>query len=242
VGRRDALGWLGAVVCSVALIVAGGLVLSSVAVHRYLQASNSALHRGEVQDTGPTPPPGEVESIDRVVTSITGMPGVATASCEVDTGAPSGFPIPTAATPTPRPTESGGFSYQISVIMDSGATAAQAADVVFSMTKQLQDSHVDLELSAPQGSGHAESVIDYRDAFDAPVSRSTVAAISQAVSVATTVPGVTSVHVTVPYTWNIASGDLQVQFAPGAGRLPESELENALSRTALAGVDWSASR
>jgi len=223
-------------------------MLSSVAVHRYLQASNSALHRGEAQDPGPTPPAAEVASINRVVTSITEMPGVATASCEVETDAPAA-PEPSASTtsgpsstPTPTPSATGAFSYQISVIMDSDATTAQSTDVVFNMTKQLQNSHVNLELSAPQGSGHAESVIDYHDAFDAPVARSTVAAVSQAVSVATAVEGVASVHVTVPYTWNISSGDLQVQFAPGGDHHPSGALKTALKRTALAGVKWNATR
>lgn len=257
-GRRQALGWLGAVVCSVALIVAGGFILSSVAVHRYLQESDSALHRGEAEDTGTTPPAAEVASINRVVTAITQMPGVATASCGVETpGGTAPDPAPAAlptATPTATPTvlppvtptaagsSTGGFSYQLSVIMDPSATAAEATDVVFNLTKQLQNSHVDLELSAPQGGGHAEAVIDYHDAFDAPVSRATVAAVSQAVSVATAVPGVASVHMTVPYTWNLSAGDLQVEFTSDSGHQPAAALKTALKRTALAGVDWEATR
>ncbi|MFC4243131.1 hypothetical protein ACFOYW_07075 [Gryllotalpicola reticulitermitis] len=236
-GRRQALGWLGATICSVALVIAGGLMLSSVAVHRYLQASTSAMHRGDTQDAGPTPAPTDVAAIDRVVAALTGMPGVATASCDIDTAPPS------AAQPTPTaegaPNSVGDFSYEISVIMTPDATAAQSTDVVYSMTKQLQNAHVNLELSVPTGDGHAESVVDYRNAFDAPVARSTVAAVSQAVSVATAVPGVESVHVTVPYTWNLAAGDLDVHFATNAVQQPTDELKHALARTALAGVEWS---
>jgi hypothetical protein len=234
-------------------------MLSSVAVHRYLQASSSAMHRGQAQDVGPTPPASEVASIDRVVTSLTAMPGVATASCVIATSTPASAPeasapespaanapatppgSPAAATPTATATPTAGaFSYEISVIMNPDSTSSQATDVVFNMTKQLQNSHVDLELSSPAGNGHAESVVDYRNAFDAPVARSTVAAVSQAVSVAAGVPGVSSVHVTVPYTWNVAAGGLQVEFASGASQRPAAAaLKTALQRTALSGVEWS---
>ena len=249
-GKRQALGWLGAAVCSVALVIAGGLVLSSVAVNRYLQASSSAMHRGEAQDPGPTPAPTEVASIDRVVAAITGMPGVATASCEVDTSAPQdaastsapapeSSPAPSASpAATAAPGSSSAFSYEISVIMNTDATASQSADVVFSMTKQLQNSRVNLDMSSPAGDGHAQSVVEYRNAFDAPVARSTVTAVSQAVAVATSVPGVESVHVTVPYTWNLSAGDLDVDFSPGATH-PGNALKSALKRTALSGLDWS---
>lgn len=237
-GKRQALGWLGAALCSVALIIAGGLVLSSFAVNRYLEATSSAMHRGDAQDGGPTPAPAQLATINRVVASLIGMPGVATASCEVDTGAPVFSPSPT---PDPSMSPAGAFSYQISVIMTPDATAAQSADVVFSMTKQLQNSHVNLELSVPASTSHAESIVDYRNAFDAPVARSTVAAVSQAVSVATAVPGVKSVRVTVPYTWNLASGDLAVDFTTDAPH-PANALKAALKRTALSGVDWSQSR
>ena len=244
-GRRQALGWLGAALCSVALVVAGGLALSSVAVHRYLQASSSALHRGDAADAGPTPAPSEVASIDRVVTSITSMPGVATATCDIDTSTDASQPTPapttTASTASSAPNASSPFSYEISVIMTPAATAAQSADVVFSMTKELQNSHVNLELSVPTGNGHGESVVDYRNAFDAPVARSTVSAVSQAVAVATAVPGVTSVHVTVPYTWNLSAGDLNVKFAPDSTH-PGKALQTALRRTALSGVEWTGSR
>lgn len=233
-------------------------MLSSVAVHRYLQASNSALHRGEAQDVGPTPPASEVVGIDRVVTSITAMPGVATASCVIETAAPSTAsqltPPPVTAQATPPSNASvtappsaapsaGAFSYEISVIMNPDSTASQATDVVFNMTKQLQNSHVDLELSSPAGDGHAESVVDYRNAFDAPVARSTVASVTDAVSIAAGVPGVASVHVTVPYTWNVSSGDLQVGFASGTPSRPTTAtaLKTALQRTALSGVEWSSS-
>lgn len=237
-GRRQALGWLSAALCSVALVVAGGLILSSVAVHRYLQASSSVLQRSAAQDLGPTPAPSEVAGIDRVVASLTAMPGVATASCAIDTpdsGAPQAGPTATAGA-----TPASDFSYEISVIMTPDATAEQSADVVFSMTKQLQNSHVNLELSVPTGDGHGESVVDYRNAFDAPVARSTVAAVSQAVAVASAVPGIASVHVTVPYTWNLSAGDLDVAFTPNATH-PATELKTALRRTALSGVEWSAS-
>lgn len=237
-GRRQALGWLGAALCSVALIVAGGLLLSTVAVHRYLQASSSALHRGEAQDVGPTPAPGELATIGRVVTSLTAMPGVATASCNVDTASSStSEPDPT---PSSTVAAANAFSYDISVIMTPDATAEQSSDVVYNLTQELQNSRVNLELSVPSGDGHAESVVDYRNAFDAPVARSTVESVSQAVAVASAVPGIASVHVTVPYTWNLAAGDLDVAFADGAQR-PTQELETALSGTALSGIEWSTS-
>jgi len=243
VGKRQALGWLGAALCSVALIVAGGLVLSSVAVNRYLQASSSAMHRGDVTDMGPTPAAAEMAGIDHVVAAVMAMPGVATASCTVDT--PTAAAEPQESTPAPSaapsPVASTTFNYDISVIMTPDATAAQSAEVVFSMTKQLQNSHVNVALSSPAGDGHAASVVDYRHAFDAPVSRSTVAAVSQAVAVAAAVPGVKSVRVSVPYTWNLASGDLDIDF-DSPGDRDADQLKSALERTALKGLDWSTSR
>lgn len=234
------MGWLGATLCSVALIVAGGLVLSSIAVNRYLQASTSVMHRGDASDVGPTPAPAELASIDHVVANVNGMPGVATASCAIETATPSpASPAPSTA-PTATSTGSATFSYNVSVIMNPSATPGQAADVVFSMTKQLQNSRVNLELSSPAGDGHAASVVDYRHAFDAPVEHSTVAAVSQAVAAATAVPGVKSVQVTVPYTWNLASGDLNVAFAAPDTHQTEA-LKDALKRTALSGVEWSTS-
>jgi len=241
VGRRQALGWFSVVVCSVALIIAGGLVLSSVAVHRYLQASTSALDGGEAHETGAAPSAAQVANIKRAAAAVAGMPGVAATSC--GSGAGAAAPGPTAAiTPTPTPSSGEGLGYQISVTMEPSATAEQSAAVVFSLTQQLQNSHVALELTAPQGSAHAQSVIDYRDPFDAPVSRSTVTAVSQAVSVAAAVPGVAAVHVTVPYTWNISSGDLEVEFTAGSTHRPATALKTALKSTALAGVKWEATR
>lgn len=233
-GKRQALGWLGATLCSIALIVAGGLVLSSVAVNRYLQASSSAMQRGDATDAAPTPEPSEVASVERVVSTITSMPGVATATSAVDT--PDATPQPT-ADPTSTSGSSGRFSYDVSVIMNPDSTSEQCADVVFSMTRQLQNGRVNLQLSAPAGDGHAASIIDYRHAFDMPVARSTVDSVSRAVAVAAAVPGVKSVHVTVPYTWNLSSGDLDVDFESDDS-LHSAELKNALSRTALSGVSW----
>jgi hypothetical protein len=177
-----------------------------------------------------------------VVAAVMAMPGVATASCTVDTPTPAAAPDEATPAPSaaPSPVASTTFNYDISVIMTPDATAAQSADVVFSMTKQLQNSHVNVALSWPAGDGHAASVVDYRHAFDAPVSKSTVAAVSQAVSVAAAVPGVKSVRVSVPYTWNLASGDLDIDFdSPGDRNV--DQLKNALERTALKGLDWSTS-
>jgi len=238
--RRQALGWLGAALCSVALVVAGGLVLSSVAVHRYLQASNSALAGGAASESGAAPDPRELASVERTVSAITSLPGVATATSTVGTGEPT-----TTAEPTAGPDASGstpeGLSYDVSVIMNPDATVDESTDVVYAMTQQLQNARVNLELAMPASTAHAASVVDYRHAFDMPVARSTVDSVSRAVAVAASVPGVKSVHVVVPYTWNLSSGDLEVQLATDDDR-QASALRNALAHTALAGVDWSTSR
>jgi hypothetical protein len=239
VGKRQALGWLGATLCSIALIVAGGLVLSSVAVNRYLQASSSAMHRGDAAGTGATPQASELASVERAVSAITSMPGVATATSAID--APTAMPHPTVDPSSPAPSATHAFSYDVSVIMNPDSTADQCADVVFSLTRQLQNGRVNLQLSAPAGDGHAASVIDYRHAFDTPVARSTVQSVSRAVAVAAAVPGVKSVHVMVPYTWNLSSGDLDVDFDSNDAH-HSNELKNALSRTALSGVDWTPSQ
>jgi hypothetical protein len=219
VGRRKALGWLGAAVCSVALVIAGGLVLSSFAVHRYLQASHSAMQRGESPAAGTTPALREVASLKRTVAELAAMPGVASATMAdaADT-----------------------VSYDVAVTMRPGATAGQCGDVVFTMTKELQNSRVNLELTMPASAGRAASVVDYRNAFDTPVPRSTVDSVSRAVGVAAAVPGVTAVHVTVPYTWNLAAGDLNVTMSPDAPNRGTA-LQTALAHTALAGVAWSGS-
>jgi hypothetical protein len=216
------LGWLGAAVCSVALVIAGGLVLSTVAVHRYLQASASQLERGESPDAAATPVPGELASLQRVVSALNAMPGVATATSTV-------------ATETAPKT----VSYDVAVGMTPESTADEGADVVYAMTQELQNGRVNLELSLPANGAHAASVIEYRNAFDTPVPRSTVEAVSHAVMVASSVPGVTSVRVTVPYTWNLASGDLDVVMSTDDSK-HSAALRQALARTALAGVDWSA--
>jgi hypothetical protein len=222
VGRRKALGWLGAAVCSVALVIAGGLVLSSFAVHRYLQASHSAMQRGESPAAGTTPALREVATLKRTVAELAAMPGVASATM-ADTA-------DTADT----------ADYDVAVTMRSGATAGQCGDVVFTMTKELQNSRVNLELTMPASDGRAASVVDYRNAFDTPVPRSTVDSVSRAVGVAAAVPGVTAVHVTVPYTWNLAAGDLNVTMSPDAPNRGTA-LQTALAHTALAGVAWSGS-
>ncbi len=228
--------WFGAALCSIALVVAGGLVLSTLAVNRYLQASTSAMHRGDATGSSATPDPTELASVERLVSSLTSMAGVSAATSAVGTGDPvAATPVAeTNATPAATP---GGFSYDVSVVMDARATASQAAAVVFAMTKQLANARVNLELVAPAGAGHAASVVDYRHVFDAPVARSTVDSVSQAVAVAASVPGVQSVHVTVPYTWNLESGDLAIQFASDDLH-HTTALKNALARTALSGVDW----
>ncbi|GAA4164256.1 hypothetical protein GCM10022286_25720 [Gryllotalpicola daejeonensis] len=220
-GRRQALGWLGAAVCSVALVIAGGLVLSSVAVHRYLQASASQLQSGDARDTGATPLAAEVASLQHTVSALESMPGVAAASSTVTTGSHAKT-----------------VSYDVAVTMDADATAAESTDVVYAMTQQLRNGRVNLELTLPANARHAASVIEYRNAFDTPVARSTVESVSRAVEVAASVPGVTSVHVTVPYTWNLASGDLDVEMA-GDDSSGSAALRHALARTALADVDWS---
>jgi len=211
-------------------VIAGGLVLSSVAVNRYLQASSSALQRGDSAADGATPAPSELASLERTVSVLITMPGVATATSNVDTPGASAV----GSTPSPSPT-GGPVSYDVSVIMNPDATADQSANVVFVMTQQLQNARVNLELSSPAGDGHAASVIDYVDAFNTPVARSTVDSVSHAVAVAVAVPGVKSVHVTVPYTWNLASGDLVVEMAPHESH-QSSALAEALAHTALADV------
>jgi len=213
--RRQALGWLGAAVCSVALVIAGGLVLSSFAVHRYLQASHSALQRGESPAAGASPEAAELASLKRTVSGLAGMPGVTSATTTTTTTA----------------------DYDVAVTMTARATADQCADVVFAMTKDLQNPRIDLELTMPASSGRAASVIDYRNAFDTPVPRSTVDSVSRAVAVAAAVPGVTSVHVTVPYTWNLASGDLDIEMAANAMD-QNTAVRNALAHTVLADVAW----
>jgi hypothetical protein len=237
VGRRQAIGWIGATVCSIALVIAGGLVLSSVAVNRYLQASDSALQRGQSS----TPEPSELAGLEHTVSAISAMPGVATASSTVDTGAATDTASPAPRSdPSAVPAEAGdgGLNYDVSVIMNPDSTAAQCADVVFAMTQQLQNARVNLELSSPAGDGHGASVIDYRNAFDTPVARSTVDSVSHAVAIAAAVPGVKSVRVMVPYTWNLSSGDLDVELATDDSQ-QRAMLKSALSRTALAGVKWS---
>jgi hypothetical protein len=242
VGRRQTLGWLGAAVCSVALVITGGLVLSSFAVNRYLQASDSALQRGDVEDTGATPVPSEVAGVEHAVAALTSMPGVASASSSLDTAPPTDDPASSGEHVAPTPARAQkSVSYDVSVIMGSGATSEECADVVFAMTQQLQNARVNLELTAPAGTGHAASVTDYRNAFDTPVARSTVDSVSRAVAVAAAVPGVKSVRVMVPYTWNLASGDLDVEMATDDSH-QTAALKSALARTALAGVDWSGSR
>ena len=233
--RRQALGWLGAAVCSVALVVTGGLVLSSVAVHRYLQASDSTQQRSGTS-AADAPAASELATVERTVSALTRMPGVATATSSTDRSDAPAQPgvMSLRSSPTPK---SGSTSrdYDVSVIMNPDATAAQCADVVFAMTQRLQSARVSLELSLPAGDGHAASVIDYRNVFDTPVPRSTVDSVSHAVDVAASVPGVKSVHVVVPYTWNLASGDLDVQMATDDSR-QTTELKNALAGTVLADV------
>lgn len=238
--RRQALGWLGAALCSVALVVAGGLVLSSVAVHRYLQASNSAMAGGTASESDATPDPSELASIERTVSAITSLPGVATATSTVGTDEPSATAEPTADRDASGSAPEG-LSYDISVIMNPDASVDESTSVVYAMTEQLQNAHVNLELAMPASAARAASVIDYRHAFDTPVARSTVDSVCRAVAVAASVPGVRSVHVVVPYTWNLSSGDLEVEMATDDSQ-QASALRSALDRTALAGVDWSTSR
>ncbi|AYG04554.1 hypothetical protein [Gryllotalpicola protaetiae] len=236
--RRQALGWLGAAVCSVALVIAGGLVLSSLAVHRYLQASDSAQQRSQTSAAGETPAASERAAVERTVSALVRMPGVATATSSTDRSDTPAQPGVMSLRSSPSPTtDSTTLSYDVSVIMNPDATAAQCAEVVFTMTQRLQNGRVSLELSLPAGDGHAASVIDYRNVFATPVPRSTVAAVSHAVDVAASVPGVRSVHVVVPYTWNLASGDLEVQMATDDSH-QTAQLKDALSRTALADVGW----
>jgi hypothetical protein len=240
VGRRQALGWLGAALLSVALIVAGGFILSNVAVDRYLQESKSML-RGSAAATGASPAPGELAKVDDAVAAVTAMPGVATASSTIADGTsePSADPGPSTS-PAPTPARHA-TDYDVSVIMNPDASAEECADVVFTMTQEVKDARVNLELSSPAGDGHGASVVTYRHVFDTPVARSTVDSVSRSVAVVASVPGVKSVRVLVPYTWNLASGDLQVEMATDDSHL-KTALKNAVARTDLAGVDWSMSR
>jgi hypothetical protein len=234
VGTRQALGWLGAAVCSVALVVAGGLVVSSYAVQRYLQSSSALMQHSGASDSA-APDARERTVVEDAVSHVITMPGVATASCHRSTDGPAS-PAPVVRTSAATPAATGG-GWDISVIMTANATAAQAADAVYALMQDVATARINLELSSPAGEGHAASVVDYRDAFDAPVTRTTVESLSQAVATAAALDGVASVHVTVPYTWNLAEGDLEVTFDGDAQR-HEDELERALSRTALSGVEW----
>jgi hypothetical protein len=240
VGRRQALGWLGAALLSVALIVAGGLILSNVAVDRYLQESKSMLD-GTAAATGASPAPSELARVEDVVAAVTAMPGVATASSTMadPTALPTAEPQPS-ATPTAASMRRA-TDYDVSVIMTPDATAEQCANVVYAMTQEVKDARVNLQLSSPAGDGHGAAVVTYRHVFDTPVARSTVDSVSRSIAVVAAVPGVKSVRVLVPYTWNLASGDLQVEMATDDSHV-KTALKNALARTDLAGVDWSLSR
>ncbi len=209
-------------------------MLSTFAVHRYLQTSASAMQHGEGADSESTPDPGREARIAAAVTDLTSLPGVATASATVTTE--------TAATPSAERGAVGiDYSYDVSVIMNPEATPQQAAAVVLAMIKQVPDSQVNLELSSPAGDGHAASVVEYRHALDSVVSARTVTALSQAVATASAVPGVEQVAVTVPYTWNLQPGDLDVTFADD-GRNHSGALRSALASTALSGVSWTTSK
>lgn len=198
---KQALTWAGAVVCSVLLVIAGGLIVGSAAVHRYLQSSSASVGHSGFWRTPVRTPTATATADPELMPAVDALGPLEGVTSVAVTGAA-----------------------ELYVTMRPDASAAQSAAVVSTAARLISDSDVDLQLRVPAAGGRASAVAEFSDllkarsgsALNAQAVMAQTAQLVAAMLSAAEVDGVVGVQVQVPDSWDVTASDVAVQCSSNA--------------------------